>query len=141
MPFRKLVDYHLLDLWISTHPLKPLRPALRRLGFIEAKKIPGKNDGTMVKVAGMLVMIHTPPIRSRRRVMFITLEDETGLIDLVAFEDVQRRWAKSILCSELLAVEGVVKKEGRSQKAISIIIRRILDPMPHPPSGGQKRFD
>ena len=121
------LDYHLFDLWISTHPLMPLRAALRRKGICSAKELSGKREGAIVKVAGMLVMIHTPPTRSGRRVMFITLEDETGLIDLVAFEDVQKRWARSLLRSELLAVEGVLKKEGRSKRAISIVIRRVLD--------------
>lgn len=121
------LDYHLFDLWISTHPLMPFRAALRRKGICSAKELSGKREGAVVKVAGMLVMIHTPPTRSGRRVMFITLEDETGLIDLVAFEDVQKRWARSLLRSELLAVEGLLKREGRSKRAISIVIRRVLD--------------
>ena len=120
------LDYHLFDLWITTHPVAPLRSQLRRWGVITASELPQVENNKMVKVAGVMVMIHTPPTRSGRRVMFITLEDETGLIDLVAFEDIQRRWAKSFLVSDFLLVEGTIKKEGPLNRAISIVIRRVL---------------
>ena len=120
------LDYHFYDLWITTHPVAPLRPGLKQDGFVTARELVHMKNNERVKVAGVLVMIHTPPTRSGRRVMFITLEDETGLIDLVAFENVQRRWARSFLLSEFLPIEGIVKKEGPYQNAVSVVIRRVL---------------
>jgi DNA polymerase III alpha subunit len=47
-----------------------------------------------------VVIMHTPPTKSGKRVMFLTLEDETGLFDVVVFSKAQSRFAKLILTSE-----------------------------------------
>ncbi len=120
------LDYHLYDLWVTCHPMEILRPSLKKRGFLTRAELAAMPVNSLVKVAGRLITVHTPPTRSGKRVMFITVEDETGLIDLVAFENVQKRWAKEIFTSEILMVEGVLKKDGKNEGAVSITIRKII---------------
>lgn len=58
--------------------------------------------------------------------MFLTLEDETGLFDVVVFENVQKRFAKTILTSQTLTIEGTLQRRGVNGKAISVILKRVL---------------
>ncbi len=129
-PIETNLDFHIFDLWINGHPLEYLRPQLNAMGFLSKKDLETIPNNSIVKVAGALVMVHTPPTRSGKRVMFITIEDETGLIDLVAFEDVQKKWAREIFTSEILAVEGILKKEGKRKRAMSIVVKRIFPQIP-----------
>ncbi len=73
-----------------------------------------------------MIMVHTPPTRSGKRVMFATLEDESGLIDFVMFPGVQRQWAKEVLTNEVLAIEGRLKREGEKGLSISIVAEKVL---------------
>jgi error-prone DNA polymerase len=57
--------------------------------------------------------------------MFITLEDESGLIDLVVFPKIQKLYARHILTSTVLTVEGKLQRQGNGL-AISIIVQKIL---------------
>jgi error-prone DNA polymerase len=75
-----------------------------------------------------MVIIHTPPTKSGKRVQFITLEDETGLIDAVAFPNTQEKFARIILTSEVLAVQGRLHRQGKMGVSVSIVIERVLAP-------------
>ena len=70
-------------------------------------------DGRRVRVAGIVIARQRPPTRSGRTVIFITLEDETGLIEVTVFERVYQRWGKVIFSSSALIVDGILQKRGR----------------------------
>jgi DNA polymerase III alpha subunit len=59
-------------------------------------------------------------------VMFITMEDETGLVDVVMFPDAQVHAAKPVLTSEIVTVEGKLQREGRNGCSISIVVERVI---------------
>jgi len=82
-------------------------------------------NGARVKVAGRVILVHTPPTRSGVRVMFITAEDEFGLIDMVLFPNEQRTFAKKVLSEPIAVFEGIVRKEGR--RRVSLVIERVQD--------------
>ena len=63
-------------------------------------------------VAGVKVATQTPPIRSGRRVVFLTLDDATGPVDATFFEDAQGPYAATVFHSWLLVVRGVVRRTG-----------------------------
>jgi error-prone DNA polymerase len=65
-----------------------------------------------VLVAGVKVATQTPPIRSGRRVVFITLDDATGPVDATFFEDAQAGYAATVFHSWLLVVRGTVRRTG-----------------------------
>jgi error-prone DNA polymerase len=66
-----------------------------------------------ILVAGVKVATQTPPIRSGRRVIFLTLDDATGPIDATFFEDAQGPYAATLFHSWLLVVRGVIRRTGK----------------------------
>ncbi len=74
----------------------------------------------------MVIIVHTAPTKSGKRVMFLTLEDETGLFDVVVFSKAQSRFAKLILTSEVLTLEGRLQRKGPGGLSISVIMERAL---------------
>lgn len=107
----------------STHIMALFREDLERHGFIKSTTLKWKADGSVIKTGGRVIIIHTPPTRSGKRVMFLTLEDEDGLFDLTVFEDAQARYAEKILASVILLTEGVVNRFGL--RGISIVAKRF----------------
>ena len=68
--------------------------------------------GREVWVAGVKVATQTPPVRSGRRVVFLTLDDATGPVDATFFEDVQGPYAATVFHSWLLVIRGVLRRTG-----------------------------
>ena len=118
-----LTESDLMQVNASTHIMAPFRADLVRHGFIRSTGLKWKSDRSMVRTAGRVIIIHTPPTKSGKRVLFLTLEDEEGLFDLTIFEDVHTRYAKKILASAVLLVEGVLNRFGL--RGISIVARRF----------------
>ena len=118
-----LTESDLMQVSASTHVMAPFREDLKRCGFIQSAALKWKSHGSRIKTAGRVIIIHTPPTRSGKRVMFLTLEDEEGLFDLTVFEDVHARYAKKILASSALLVEGVLNRFGL--RGVSIVARRF----------------
>ena len=88
-------------------------PLLRRAGGhpVRATCWPGA-AGAELLVAGVKVATQTPPIRSGRRVVFLTLDDATGPVDATFFEDAQGPYAATVFHSWLLVVRGVLRRTG-----------------------------
>ncbi|MBI4962093.1 MAG: hypothetical protein HY913_02340 [Desulfomonile tiedjei] len=108
------------------HPLSVLRPHLAADGIVTAKDLRRVPSGRRVRITGILIIVHTPPTRSGKRVMFITMEDETGLTDLVMFPKVQAHAARPILTSEVATVEGLLQREGKDGLSISITVEKVI---------------
>ncbi len=121
-----------MNVYCDGHPLSVLRQYLTQDGFVTAGSLRSIPSGRRVKVAGITVIIHTPPTKSGKRVQFITLEDETGLIDAAAFPNTQEKFAKTILTSEVLAVQGRLHRQGKMGVSVSIVIERVLAPWSGP---------
>ncbi len=117
-----------MSVFCSGHPLTVLRPRLAEDGIVTAKELRRIRSGSRVRVTGMLVIVHTPPTRSGKRVMFITMEDETGLMDLVMFPKAQEDCARPILTSEVVTVEGRLQREGKNGISISIVVEEVIRP-------------
>lgn len=117
-----------MNVHCHAHPLSALRDRLTKDRFVVAASLRSIPSGRRVKVAGIVVIIHTPPTKSGKRVQFITIEDETGLIDAVAFPKVQDKFARIILTSEVLALEGRLYRQGRMGVSVSIVTERVLIP-------------
>jgi error-prone DNA polymerase len=107
----------------ATHILAPFREDLQKHNFTRSTALKWKPHGGRLKTAGRVIIIHTPPTKSGKRVMFLTLEDEEGLLDLTVFEDVRTRYAKKILASTVLLVEGITNRFGL--RGVSIVARHF----------------
>jgi error-prone DNA polymerase len=117
-----------MSVFCRTHPLAVLRRELREQGVVTARQLRSMPSGRRVKVSGLLVIAHTPPTKSGKRVIFLTMEDETGLWDAVVFPKAQKDYAKVIYTSELLTIEGKLQRQGRNGLSISIIVEKIILP-------------
>jgi error-prone DNA polymerase len=94
------------------HLMSLYRPLLRELGVTPAVDLRFMRNDAEVWVAGVKVSTQTPAIRSGQRIIFLTLDDFTGPIDVTLFERWQARCARTVFHSWLLLVKGVVRKRG-----------------------------
>ncbi|MEX5720638.1 DNA polymerase III subunit alpha [Geodermatophilus maliterrae] len=105
-------ELEVLGLDASRHVVDFYRPFLAAVGAVPAGELLGSRSGAEVLVAGVKVATQTPPIRSGRRVVFVTLDDGTGCTDSTFFEDVQGPYAATVFHSWLLVVRGVLRRTG-----------------------------
>jgi len=96
----------------SRHLMEDHAAFLRELGAYSARGLRTSRHGETVLVAGAKAATQTPPIRSGRRVIFTTLDDGTGLVDLAFFDDAHAACAHTVFHSWLLLVRGVVQRRG-----------------------------
>jgi DNA polymerase III alpha subunit len=122
---KALNETNSMSVFCHGHPLAPLREDLSAIDVVMAKDLRRIPSGRKVRVSGILVILHTPPTKSGKRVMFITMEDESGLIDLVVFPRIQKIYARLILTSTVITVEGKLQRQGNGL-SISIIVQRLL---------------
>jgi error-prone DNA polymerase len=98
---------------VARHPLCFARERLRRMGVMLSSQLDSLPDGRRVRVAGIVIARQRPPTKSGRTVIFVTLEDEAGLVEVTVFERVYQRWGKVIFASNALVVDGILQKRGR----------------------------
>jgi len=118
-------DYRALRLSLKAHPLAILRGDLASEGFVPCVKLQTHAGGRTVRVAGLVITRQRPG--SARGVVFVTLEDETGIANLVVWSYVFERFRHPVLGARLLGVEGRVQREGR---VVHVIAERLLDRTP-----------
>ena len=94
------------------HVMALYRPLLVDLGCTPAEKLSSIRNKTDVWVAGVKVASQTPAIRSGQRIIFVTIDDLTGPIDVTVFERVQALCARTVFHSWLLLFHGEVRKRG-----------------------------
>ena len=101
-----------------------LRPRFEKKGIITVKQVQKCSSGRRIKVAGAPVRPHRPPTRSGKTVVFLSLQDETGLIDVTIFSRIYERYGQLLFSSRpsFLVIEGKVQRRGRG---VSIIAEKI----------------
>ncbi|MGA1595802.1 MAG: DNA polymerase III subunit alpha [Candidatus Nanopelagicales bacterium] len=98
-----VVDFYapMLDALTATRP-----PLVRGRDFLALR------SQAEILIAGVKVAVQTPPVRSGRRVIFLTLDDATGPVDAAFFDDVQGPYASTVFSSWLLLVRGELRRTG-----------------------------
>ena len=114
-------DYASLRLTLRRHPLALLRPWLDRR-VIKAERLAAIDDGRRVEVAGLVLVRQRPGTASG--VIFITIEDESGVANLVVWPAVFERFRRIVLGAQLMMVRGKVQKEGL---VIHIVAETLID--------------
>ena len=94
------------------HIMELYRPLLAEMGCLTAVDLLSHRTNSEVWVAGVKVSSQTPAIRSGQRIIFLTLDDLTGPLDVTVFERVQPWCARTAFHSWLLLVKGTLKKRG-----------------------------
>ena len=105
-------ELDILGLDVSAHVLAPYTAMLADLGAVRSSVVREVRSRSEILVAGVKVATQTPPIRSGRRVVFLTLDDGAGPVDATFFEDVQGPYAATVFHSWLLLVRGIVRRTG-----------------------------
>ncbi|MFF5188798.1 DNA polymerase III subunit alpha [Streptomyces sp. NPDC000345] len=101
-----------LSIDVSQHLMEHHHRLLRELGATDAAHLRGMVPGQKVLVAGVRASTQTPPIPSGKRIIFCTLEDGSGLVDIAFFEDSHEHVAHTVFHSGLLLVRGTVEARG-----------------------------
>jgi error-prone DNA polymerase len=106
-------ELEILGLDASRHVVDSYAEFLDALGITRSKDLLTKRSKSELLVAGVKVATQTPPVRSGRRVIFLTLDDATGPVDATFFEDAQGPYAATVFHSWLLVVRGELRRTGR----------------------------
>ncbi|MFN2526625.1 MAG: DNA polymerase III subunit alpha [Actinomycetota bacterium] len=118
------------------HLMELYEPIVSELGCISAADLGGCRNDSEVWVAGVKVSSQTPAIRSGQRIIFLTLDDPSGPIDVTIFERVQPRCARTVFHSWLQVVRGVVRKRGGASRfhptnagnvGITVVAEEVFD--------------
>ena len=110
---RVRAELDILGLDASKHVIDFHADFLDRLGITRSADLLSARSRSELLVAGVKVATQTPPIRSGRRVIFLTLDDATGPVDATFFQDVQGPYAATVFGSWLLVVRGELRRTGR----------------------------
>jgi error-prone DNA polymerase len=98
------------------HMMELYEPLFEELGCTPAERLRRIRTNAEVWVAGVKVSTQTPAIRSGKRIIFLTLDDLTGPLDVTLFEGAQSRCAHTVFHCWLLVVKGVVRKRGGASR-------------------------
>lgn len=115
-------DYKSVGLSLKAHPVSFIRNKLSELQVTTNEDIINRSDCSYIKVSGLILVRQRPGTASG--ICFITMEDETGVANLVVFEKLFAQYRNEIVRSKFMMVEGTVQKEG---EVIHIIVRRCYN--------------
>ncbi|MGW5352327.1 DNA polymerase III subunit alpha [Streptomyces sp. NPDC004031] len=107
-----------LGIDVSRHLMEHHHRLLREIGATDAAHLAALPAGRQVLVAGVRAATQTPPIASGKRIIFVTLEDGSGLVDLAFFEDSHEACAHTVFHSGLLLVRGTVQVRGTRRTVV-----------------------
>jgi error-prone DNA polymerase len=116
---RLSAELGVLSMDVSRNLMDDHQEFLGELGVVSARRLREARHGETVLVAGAKAATQTPPIRSGKRVIFSTLDDGTGLVDLAFFDDSHDACAHTVFHSWLLLVRGVVQRRG--PRSLSVV--------------------
>jgi len=117
-----VADYASLGLTLGRHPLALLRSRLKRMRLAAAEDVRRLPHGSAVRAAGIVIGRQRPDTTSG--VVFVTLEDETGCVNVIVWRDLGERQRRELLGAQLMAVYGSVEREG---EVVHVIARRLAD--------------
>lgn len=120
-----LADYRSLGLTLGAHPMKLLRDELPESEWLRACDLTRLSSGASVSVAGIVLMRQHPG--SAKGVTFVTVEDETGPVNIVVWERIGDRDRRPMIESTLLEVEGELQRENG---VTHVIARHLIDRSP-----------
>jgi error-prone DNA polymerase len=116
-----VADYASLGLSLGRHPLALLRARLARQGMATASDLRSLPHGLAARFTGLVTGRQRPGTASG--VTFVTLEDETGMVNVIVWNDLAERQRKELLRSSLMTVYGTLEREGEVMHLIAARLR------------------
>ncbi|HJS77043.1 MAG TPA: error-prone DNA polymerase [Burkholderiales bacterium] len=117
-----VADYASLGLTLGRHPLALLRKRLDKMRLLKAEELKSRPHGAPARVAGLVTCRQRPDTASG--VIFVTLEDETGCMNIVVWRDLVERQRRELLGARLMGVAGVVERDG---EVVHLVAQRLSD--------------
>jgi len=117
-----LADYHHLGLTTGRHPLALLRPWLHRHRILSSAKLRAERDGAEVIVCGLITHLQQPGTAAG--VTFVSLEDETGIANIIVWPQVFAAQRQQAMTASLLVVSGTLQHHDN---VIHVVARRLHD--------------
>jgi len=117
-----VADYASLGLTLGRHPVALLRRRLSAMRMVTAAQLREMPHGRLTRATGLVIGRQRPDTASG--VIFVTLEDETGMINVVVWNRVAENQRRALLGSKLLAVHGVIEREG---EVVHLVAGRLVD--------------
>lgn len=117
-------DYASLGLTLRSHPLALLRNELVKKKLLTAAQLASLPHGRLVRACGMVTMRQRP--QTAKGVVFITLEDETGSVNVIVWKAIRERFRQEVYRSRMLAVYGVWQRDEESGGNVRHVIAKAL---------------
>jgi error-prone DNA polymerase len=123
LPERVVADYQTIRLSLKGHPMEFLRPMFTKEGVIACEGVCHDHDRRYVRCAGVVLVRQRPG--SAKGVVFMTLEDETGIANIVVWPKVMERFRKEVMGARLILVEGHI--QSSPDKVVHLVAERLFD--------------
>jgi error-prone DNA polymerase len=117
-----VADYAHTGLTLRRHPVELLRARLAARGALSSAQLRAQPNGVQVRTAGLVITRQRPG--SAGGVTFVTLEDESGYVNLIVWERVAERQRQALIASRLMGVVGELQLEG---EVMHVIVQRLVD--------------
>jgi error-prone DNA polymerase len=117
-------DYETIRLSLKAHPVSFLRERLRRIGALEARQVPEIADGQRVRVAGVVLVRQRPG--SSKGVVFLTLEDETGIVNVVIWPKIFEAHRPVVMGARMMLIEGRLQRAVDSEGGVIHLVAETL---------------
>lgn len=115
-------DYRSLQLSLRAHPISFLRGELDAMGIVSCAELKNIRNGRNIEVAGVILVRQRPG--SAKGVLFVTIEDETGVANGIIWPNKFEIYRRQVMSSSMIAIRGRLQKEG---EVIHVICDRIID--------------
>jgi error-prone DNA polymerase len=118
-----VADYQTIRLSLKGHPMQFLRARFTREGAIACSSVSDARDKQHVRCAGVVLVRQRPG--SAKGVVFMTLEDETGIANIVVWPKVMERFRKEVMGSRLILIEGTI--QSSPERVVHLVAERLFD--------------
>ncbi len=115
-------DYRSTGLTLRRHPVALLRARLKKDRAISAAEVQGTPSGRFIRAAGIVTCRQHPA--TAKGTTFVTLEDETGYVNVIVWAGVAERYRKTLVLSRFMSVTGKIERQGR---VVHLIAERLMD--------------
>jgi error-prone DNA polymerase len=123
LPEQVVADYQTIRLSLKGHPMEFLRPMFSNENVIACEAVSDANDRQRVRCAGVVLVRQRPG--SAKGVVFMTLEDETGIANIVVWPKVMERFRKEVMGARLVLIEGYI--QSSPEKVVHLVAERVFD--------------
>ncbi|MDO9295939.1 error-prone DNA polymerase [Bradyrhizobium sp.] len=123
LPEQVVADYQTIRLSLKGHPMEFLRPMLSKERVVACREVCHANDRKRVRCAGVVLVRQRPG--SAKGVVFMTLEDETGIANIVVWPKVMEAFRKEVMGARLLLVEGYI--QSSPEQVTHLVAQRLTD--------------